>query len=249
MYRGLTFHYRFGPAWNDHTPSGRYEDWPLVVPLCEWDVAGTFRLPKQDFLSVARDAVGQHKLGLSLYELGKLDPAIAAYQKALRLQPDYVQAYYDLGMAYHGKGMANEAIAAFSDVIRLQPDHSIVCDHVAWLCLDPKIRNPERAVTFAQKAVDLEPQNGTFWQTLGAAQYRAGKWTDSAAALTKSMELRKGGDASVWLFMAMTQWRLGDKDEARKWYEKAVQWLDANAKDLPWMSDVRAEAAALIGKE
>ena len=40
------------------------------------------------------------------------------------------------------------------------------------------------------------------------------------------MELRKGGDVFDWYFLAMAQWQLGHKNEARKWYDKGVEWTD-----------------------
>ena len=54
------------------------------------------------------------------------------------------------------------------------------------------------------------------------AHYRAGDWKASLTALEKSMELRKGGDSFDWFFLAMAHWQLGEKDEAREWYDRAV---------------------------
>ena len=52
----------------------------------------------------------------------------------------------------------------------------------------------------------------------------------------------------------MARWKLGDKDEARQWYEKGVQWMDKTKnkdllrflddKDLPRFRD---ETAAMLG--
>src|SRR5436190_21041446 len=76
------------------------------------------------------------------------------------------------------------------------------------------------------------PKQGLSWNMLGVAQYRAGKWQPAIDALNKSMELRKGGDAFDWLFLAMAHQKLGDKGQARKWYERATQWLENNEKAL-----------------
>ena len=60
------------------------------------------------------------------------------------------------------------------------------------------------------------------------AHYRAGDWKAAIAALDKSMQLRKGGDSFDWFFLAMAHWQLGNKDEARKWYDQAVEWMEKN---------------------
>jgi tetratricopeptide (TPR) repeat protein len=109
------------------------------------------------------------------------------------------------------------------------------------------LRNPRRAVELASKAVELEPKQGMYRNTLGAAHCRAGEWPAAIEALNKSMELRQGGDAFDWYFLAMAEWQRGNKDEARKWYDKAVEWAEKNAKDNEELKRFSAEASALLG--
>ena len=106
---------------------------------------------------------------------------------------------------------------------------------LAWILAtwpDAKLRHPERAVELAKKAIDLAPGFWIAWKTLGAAHYRAGDWKAAVAALDKSLELRKGGDAAVQLFLAMAHGKLGNPHEARKAYKQAVQWLEENKEAL-----------------
>src|SRR5262245_33636016 len=84
-------------------------------------------------------------------------------------------------------------------------------------CPDAPLQDLLRAVELAKKAVQLAPKEGRFWNTLGLAQYRAGKWQPAIDALNQSMELRQGGDAVDWLFHAMAHQKLGDKENARQW--------------------------------
>jgi Flp pilus assembly protein TadD len=68
--------------------------------------------------------------------------------------------------------------------------------------------------------------------TLGVAQLRAGQWQLAIESLQKSMDLRNGGDAFDWFFLAMAHSQLGQKGEARQWYEKGLQWMkDHNPKN------------------
>jgi eukaryotic-like serine/threonine-protein kinase len=95
--------------------------------------------------------------------------------------------------------------------------------------------------------VELNPQNGGYVNTLGVAYYRTGDWKAAIAALEKSMELRKGGDSLDWFFLAMAHWQLGNKDEARRWYDKAVKWMEEHAPKNVELTRFRAEAAELLG--
>jgi tetratricopeptide (TPR) repeat protein len=95
---------------------------------------------------------------------------------------------------------------------------------VAWVLVthtDPKSRKPDEAVKAAKEATELVPKAGDFWNTRGLAHYRAGDWKRAVAALEKSMELRKGGDSFDWFFLAMARRRLGEKEAAREWYDRA----------------------------
>src|SRR5262249_52976700 len=91
---------------------------------------------------------------------------------------------------------------------------------------DPKLRDPRQAVELATKAVEVTPRSYLAWMVLGWAQYRAGNWSASIEALEKSCQLEEGtggkGNAWQWLVLAMAHWRLGHKEEARAWYDKAV---------------------------
>jgi WD40 repeat protein/serine/threonine protein kinase/Flp pilus assembly protein TadD len=149
------------------------------------------------------------------------------------------------------------ALADYEKALELMPKSSEVQNDLAWFlatCPDPKLRDPKRAVALARQAVEQAPQNGNLWNTLGAAHYRAGDGKAAVEALTKSMDLRQGGDAFDWLFLAMAHWQLGHPDEARHWHAWAAEWLDKNRKALErnpgYAEELRrfgAEAAELLG--
>jgi tetratricopeptide (TPR) repeat protein len=123
---------------------------------------------------------------------------------------------------------------------------------LAWFLAtaeNPAHRDPAMAVELAKRAVELSPQSGGIWNTLGVARYRAGEWQAAVDALQKSMELRGGGDAFDWLFLAMAHQQLGNKDEAGKWYDKAVEWRDKNQPNNEEFRRFRAEAEELLRVE
>src|SRR5207249_304889 len=96
-------------------------------------------------------------------------------------------------------------------------------------------------------AVELNPTEGASWKTLGVAHYRAGDWKNALQSIEKSMQLRKGGNSFDWFFLAMSRWQLGNRGEASKWYDRAVQWTDKNQPNNEEIRRFRAEAAELMG--
>ncbi len=142
-----------------------------------------------------------------------------------------------------------KAIAAYSKAIELEPQSAYALNNLAWLlatCPDIRLHDPVRAVELAARASKLTPLEGNVWNTLGAAQYRAGESKAAIESLGQSMVLRNGGDAFDWFFLAMTHEQLGHKDEARKWYDRAVIWMDENKSKNVELSRFRVEAADLL---
>src|SRR5205823_13937038 len=97
-------------------------------------------------------------------------------------------------------------------------------------------------------------QAGQVWNTLGAAEYRAGHWQAASAALEKSLELDAGipewwaqRDSYSTFFLAMAHWQAGDKKAARHWYDRAVRWMEKHQPKDEELLRFRAEAAALLG--
>jgi tetratricopeptide (TPR) repeat protein len=183
-----------------------------------------------------------------LAELGKDDGAVAG-GKGANLGA-LTAAANAIGVLFAQAIMPPEIATA----IRLTPRPAWQ-NELAWLlatCPEPRIRKPQQAVELARAATRI-PREGTFWNTLGVAYYRAGDWKAAVAAFDKSMELRAGGDAFDWLFLAMAHAKLGNWDEARKRYDQVLEWLEKNGPMLaknPQRADelrrFRAEAKKLI---
>jgi WD40 repeat protein/tetratricopeptide (TPR) repeat protein len=60
-------------------------------------------------------------------------------------------------------------------------------------------------------------------------------------------ELHSATDANAALFLAEVHWRLDHKDLARRWYDKAAQWMDKNKTEAEILQRYCAEAAKLLG--
>jgi superkiller protein 3 len=53
-----------------------------------------------------------------------LDEAIAEYQKAIDIKPDYARGYYNIGSAYREKKKIDEAIASFQKALEINPKYA-----------------------------------------------------------------------------------------------------------------------------
>jgi eukaryotic-like serine/threonine-protein kinase len=238
--RSLELNPKNPAAWNNRAS--------VYNGLAQWDKAIS------DFSQVVKLAPNQwqplYGRGLAYAGLSQWDKAIADYSQAIKLKPDLWAAYESRRSVYATLGQWEKIIGEYSTTIELTPDHAGVHNSLGWLlatCPDHKFRDSSRAVELGTEAVRRAPKDGNCWITLGVAQYRAGNWKPARESLEKAMPLRNGGNCTDWFFLAMVHWKLGDKTQARQWYDKANLWM-ASHHHPDWPS-LRTEAAELVKKE
>jgi serine/threonine protein kinase len=219
----------------------------------------------------------QENLAISLFDYGSLlkrtdrvPNAVATYRQASaiieRLANDFpsnshyrerLASYcHHLSILLKVLGEETEATAIHRNALALQenlatevPADPRYTEELAWLLIDsPDVgdMNAVRAVATAQRAIELSPNFATAWRTLGAAQYRAGDWESAVKSLEKSIELRTT-TRNPPFFLAMAYWQLGDKDTARKWFDRGSKWIEQHLPRDPELEPIRTEAANLLG--
>jgi tetratricopeptide (TPR) repeat protein len=189
-------------------------------------------------------------LGNALINKGQWDEAIASFRKAIELSPEFATPHSNLGIALTVTGQWGEAMACHRKAIELDPMNAIAHNNLADIlanAADSELRDLEKAVYHAQIATKLDPKLGIAWNTLGEAYYRTGQWQEAITALDKGRDLRQGGTSEDFFFLAMAHHRAGHKDQARKWYDKGIAWMDKHAPRNPTLLRYRGEAASVLG--
>ncbi len=199
-------------------------------------------------------AIAHYRLGRTLFLLRRLDESIAAHRRLVAVDPRYPLAHRKLSYLLAMTGHLDEAIAVCRASPYLQTQDAghlagLLNDRARQLCthVDPKRRDPSRAVDLAREAVARQPTNGAYWETLGVARYRAGRWPEAVAALARWGELQPPGGGAGSFILAMAYWQLGNKAAARKRYDVAAQWMDRNQSQNEDFRRLRTEAEELLG--
>ena len=183
---------------------------------------------------------------------GDYDLAAADFSEVIRLKPDFALAYCQRAQARSQLGQIDDAMADLAKCLDLVPllvepeERNLVAWYLATPA-DARLRRPDQAEELAAKAVELRPADGDMWKTLGVAEYRARQLAGGTRGAREGDPARAAPRASDWFFLAMTYWQLGQEDEARGWYAKAVEWT---AENRPWDENLKrfqAEAAELLG--
>jgi tetratricopeptide (TPR) repeat protein len=129
-------------------------------------------------------ALGWYGRGTVHMQLQQYEKAIDDFSQALKLNPTMVAAWGNRANARSELLQYEQALADYKEVIRLQDRDAHAYASMAWILTtapDPKYRDPVQALRMAKKAVDLAPQEASYWTALGVAHIRAG---EGQAALT-----------------------------------------------------------------
>lgn len=97
------------------------------------------------------------------------------------------------------------------------------------------------ALRQVETACRLAPENSQYRTSLGVAQYRVGQVHDALETLTRA-DQRHPGKPACLAFLAMTQQRLGLKDQARATLERLRQTV----REPEWITDT--DAPGLVGE-
>ena len=105
----------------------------------------------------AGDPVAQSRLGSALAAQGKFDEAIPPLERALALRPDDVEAHRSLGQIYALRQDDGRALPHLMRAAEAIEDPALVTRIAAILAgsPDPMVRDPGRALTYAERAVVL----------------------------------------------------------------------------------------------
>ncbi|HEX5272812.1 MAG TPA: tetratricopeptide repeat protein, partial [Gemmataceae bacterium] len=163
-----------------------------------------------------------------------------------------VQTYLDRASLLCELGEETGAAEPYRKAVGVESEDPVVNNKLAWFLAttaEPRFRNPAEAVRLAKKVVTARPESGYYRNTLGVAHYRNGEDRAAVAELEAAMRMRAGGDCCDWFFLAMSHWRLGERDEARAWFDRAVRGMERDGPHDGATRRFHAEAEALLGAE
>ncbi len=182
--------------------------------------------------------------------VARLEKLASAFPTDADYRWRHFQARWLLSGVLVSLGRSGEAAEVWRQHLAVVPREAGAMNNLAWLLAnspDPEVRDAAEAVRLARRAVELVPRQGSFWNTLGVALYRAGDWEGAREALEKSLSLHGSANGFDCFFLAMAEWQLGSRREARRHYDQAVAWMHKHTPENEELRRFRAEAATLLG--
>jgi tetratricopeptide (TPR) repeat protein len=103
--------------------------------------------------------------------------------------------YFVRGEFYDREKMYDQAEAQFRKSLAIDPQRPEVLNYLGYMLADQGQKLPE-ALKMIQQAVDLEPQNGAYLDSLGWVYFKSGQYQEAEENLRKAIE-RMNSDPTV----------------------------------------------------
>ncbi len=186
---------------------------------------------------------------MALSQSKQHDEAIAAFEQAAteaaNIQPEMLNSdfYFDFGAASEQAGRIEDAAKLFRRSIAMDPASAARSyNYLGYMWVD-RNENLEEADQLIRRAVELEPNNGAYIDSLGWLYFRQGKYEDALATLLRAAEHLPEPDAVVFDHIADACLKLGRTSEAVLYWKKALS-IDTENKDIADKLDAATKAVA-----
>lgn len=175
--------------------------------------------------SEVHEPIFYYELGLAYHRATKYEQAVAAFQQAILLKPDFAEAYNNLGSSYYSLGEHRKAHEVIRQAILLKPKMAVAFSNLGNVNI--ALGHNKQAIPLFEQALRLGLNDEVTHCSLGVAYYRAKRYKEAAERFRRAICLK--ADYAVAHFnLGATYWTLKNKELALDQHA----WLKAASPDL-----------------
>ena len=182
-----------------------------------------------------RSWMAHNNLGNALLQKGRVNEAIAQFNQALKIDPDYAVGHSNLGNALLRLGRAEESLAHIERALEIDPRNAEAENNLGNTLMQMGRR--QDAVTHYGKAIAIDPHYAEAYNNLGATLLQMGRLNESLAQLQKALTIDPESQQAQ-NNLGNTLLRMARASEALAHYDKAVALApnDVNSlNNLAWL--------------
>ncbi len=173
-----------------------------------------------DLTEVVQDAEFWFEQGYQKAINGDFIGAIASWDRALEIKPDYHEAWGNRGVALHNLGRFEEVIASYDKALEIKPDL-----HQAWYNRGVALADLGRwaeAIASWDQALEIKPDKHEAWNNRGIALGNLGRFEQAIASYDRALEIKPDFHLA-WLIRGVALRNLGRFAEAIASYDRALE--------------------------
>lgn len=149
------------------------------------------------------EAASAHKEGLRLAKSNMIPEAIEQLEKAVKIDPDFSEAWSDLGNTHLSAGSMPDAIRCFERAVKVRPDFQIARYNLAYALR--KTGDHARAAEHYRVYLQRDPDDADAWYGLAESLRQANDNQAAAEAYEKYAQVEKRPAQAKWVAKAQEQ--------------------------------------------
>ncbi|MCX7949739.1 MAG: tetratricopeptide repeat protein [Treponemataceae bacterium] len=161
-----------------------------------------------------------HERGVFYAGRGRFDEALADYERALAINPDFAEAYNSRGLLYKELGRFDEALADYSKAVALNPRMAEGYNNRAIVYFN--LGRLDEALADYNRAIELSPKYAEAYYNRGNLYKAAKRYDDALSDYKKAIEL-KDGFVEAYINRGLTYSLMKRYKEAIADYTKAIK--------------------------
>ena len=170
--------------------------------------------------SVEAHATANYFTGNSLLHRGRVDEAVAHFQKALALWPESATFHSALGNALCQKGQVDEAIIQNQKALALQPKSADAYEYLGEALFQKG--HVDEAIIQYQKALEIKPDFPEAHNNLGGSLLQLGRVNEAITHFQRAVEIKPNfAEANNNIGFSLLQ--IGQVNEAIPHFQRAVE--------------------------
>jgi tetratricopeptide (TPR) repeat protein len=161
------------------------------------------------------------------YELQRYQDALSAYEKAVKIRPDYAEAWNGQGKVLYELKEYKAALTAYDRAIQLQPDYL-----EAWVGRGFVLKNLQRypeAIAAFDKALQLDSQSSEVWNAKGEVYSSLQQYDEAITAYDQAINLQKD-NYKAFYNKALALSNVKRYEDAIAFYDKVIAIKPSYAK-------------------
>jgi tetratricopeptide (TPR) repeat protein len=213
----------------------RYDD---AIRTLE-DARRRFPIPQITYsLAIALSTAKRHSEALPIYE--------SALQEAKTTQEDLLDGgfYFNYAVSAEQAGLIDKAAALLKESIDRDPSKAAQAyNYLGFMWVDRNV-NLDEGGEMIRRALDLEPENGAFLDSLGWFYYRKGEYGKALVELLHAADVLKPADPVVFDHVGDVYHALGNAPQAVVYWQKASNLDPKNQALLAKIDESKAKLTA-----
>jgi Tfp pilus assembly protein PilF len=158
--------------------------------------------------------------GSTLQQLEKYEQALPLLIKSHKINPDNLNVIYSLTLVYESLQQSEQTDSLYEASIQQFPNNAMLLNNFSYSLSERNIRL-EEALDMVKKALEIEPNNGAYLDTIGWIYYKLKNYNEAEKFIKQAIKVRENS-AVVFEHLGDVYYELEKYNLARESWQKAL---------------------------